>query len=61
LWAVLKTTPLNLGAKVSKLAKNDPDPDVRDIAVRAMGAMLDYWKETQKPSEDNNPKVGANS
>jgi len=60
LWAVLKTTPLNLGAKVNKLAKTDPDPEVRSIATQAMGAMLTSWKESKKAEPDGS-KVGAQS
>lgn len=47
LWAVIKTTPLHLGAKIDKLAREDPDPDVKAIAQQAMKALLQNWKEAK--------------
>lgn len=51
LWAVVKTTPLNLGAKVVQLAKDDPDGDVRGMAHRAVEALLRYWKRSKSPAD----------
>jgi len=48
LWAVIKTTPLHLGKKINQLAQDDPDPEVRSAAKQALGAMVQYWKETRK-------------
>ncbi len=60
LWAVLKTTPFHLGAKVNNLAKNDPDPEIRDIASQAMGAMVESWKESRN-LDDAATRIGARS
>jgi len=57
---VLKTTPFHLGAKVNNLAKNDPDPEIRDIASQAMGAMVESWKESRN-LDDAATRIGARS
>jgi hypothetical protein len=59
LWAVMKTTPLFLGAKVSKLAQNDPDPEVKTFARQAMESLVVCWRESQK-NDDTAAKVGVN-
>ncbi len=58
LWAVMKTTPLFLGAKVSKLARSDPDPEVKSFACQAMESLIQCWREGQK-ADDPAVKVGA--
>ncbi len=48
LWAVTKATPLFLGAKVSKLAQMDPDPEVKKFARQAMESLIHCWREGKK-------------
>jgi len=48
LWAVSRATPLHLVATVTKLAKNDPDPQVKAMAQQAMVELVRTWRESRK-------------
>jgi HEAT repeat protein len=48
LWAISEVTPLGVLGKVNTLAGQDPDPEVQQMAQRALGEITEFWKAYNK-------------
>jgi hypothetical protein len=57
LWAVSQAIPLHLVKKVNQMMADDPDPEVKNAALKTLRDMVRFWKDSQNP--DDEPVMGG--